>query len=106
MAHRLLGKKNPLDARVLDELIGRPKRYSELREAIITGRTDTPLTRALHRLRRDGLIRGRSDISENPPVDRYELTHLGADVLFMIHNIQFVVDLHARMREQAADAGS
>lgn len=104
LAYQLLGKKSRLDMEVLDNLVGHPRRYAELRDALIQGRTDTPLTRALRRLRRDGLIRQRSDVSQSPPIDRYELTDLGADVLFTIHNLRFVSGLTAQARRGEREA--
>lgn len=103
LAYQLLGKKSRLDMEVLDNLVGQPRRYTELRDALIQGRTDTPLTRALQRLQRDGLIRRRSDVSQSPPIDRYELTDLGADVLFTVHNFRFVSGLHAQARKEISD---
>ncbi len=104
LAHRLLAKTNLVDARVLDQLVGHPRRYAELRDSLVQGKSDTPLTRALRRLRRDGLIRRRSDVGRDPPVDRYELTDLGTEVLFTVHNYRFLTRLQAKAHREIADA--
>lgn len=76
LAFKLLAAGNALDREVLLSLVGRPLRYSEMRP-LLRGRQDHNLTMALGRLRRDGLLRQRSDVRQSPPVNAYELSHLG-----------------------------
>ena len=80
LAHRLLADENPLRKAVLLELLGRPRRYGELREALHI-RADNRLTRALRYLQEDGLIDQRVDPSQRPPAMSYELSPLGRLVL-------------------------
>jgi DNA-binding HxlR family transcriptional regulator len=86
LAHGLLGRVNRLDLEILRLLVGRPRRYSELRP-LLRGRNDHNLTMSLDRLRRDGLVRRRSDVSHDPPIDVYELTSLG--ILVYDRTVQF-----------------
>lgn len=79
LAHRLLSTKNRLDLDVLRSLVGRPRRYSELQPLLGT-KNDNNLNMALHRLRRDGLIRQRRDLSQSPPGAEYELSSQGIRV--------------------------
>lgn len=79
LAHRLLGARTPLDFGILRALVGRPKRYSEL-QPLLGGRNDNNLNMALHRLRRDGLIRQRRDLSVSPHIVEYELSAKGIRV--------------------------
>jgi DNA-binding HxlR family transcriptional regulator len=80
LAHRLLGDPNPLRKAVVLELLGRPRRYSELREALSVG-SDNRLTRALRYLQEDGIVDQRLDVSQRPPSPSYELSSLGRLVL-------------------------
>lgn len=80
LAHRLIADKNPLRKSVVLELLGRPRRYSELREALRV-RGDNRLTRALRYLQVDGVVDQRVDASQRPPVPSYELSPLGRLVL-------------------------
>lgn len=75
-AYRLLGKDNTLDREVLLSLVGRPRRYTDLKP-LLGGRADHNLTMALDRLHRDGIVRKRSDVRVSPPIDHWELSELG-----------------------------
>jgi DNA-binding HxlR family transcriptional regulator len=79
-AHRLLADANELRKRVVLELLGRPRRYGELR-VLLGVRNDNSLTRALRYLQDDGLIDQRVDASQRPPALSYELSPLGRVVL-------------------------
>ena len=80
LAFQLLGADNALDRDILLALVGHPKRYSEL-QPLLRGKNDHNLTMALGRLRRDGLLRQRSDVRARPPANHYELSHLGTLVV-------------------------
>lgn len=86
LAHRLLGKENDLDLRILTALVGRPRRFSEL-GALLGVKQKNNLTVALARLRRDGLIDQRIDARRRPPTHRYELTQLGVLVVFRMNQM-------------------
>lgn len=88
LAHRLLAQPSGLDLRILVDLVGRPKRYSELRH-LVAGKRDHNLTVALGRLRLDGLIDQRADVTQAPVIHSYELTVLGIHVLFASRELQF-----------------
>jgi DNA-binding HxlR family transcriptional regulator len=80
LAHRLLSDRNPLRKSVVLELLGRPRRYGELREALEV-RSENRLTRALRYLQEDGIVDQRADASQRPIVLSYELSALGRLVL-------------------------
>lgn len=104
LAHRLLGTKNHLDLEILRTLVGRPRRYSEL-QPLLGGRNDNNLNMALHRLRRDGLIRQRRDLTQTPAGFEYELSFQGIRVYelsFQIRPIAETVELYRRAEGLAA----
>lgn len=103
-AHRLLGQDNPLDRAIVEDLVGRPRRYGELK-ALLAGKRDHNLTMALDRLRRDGLVDQRIDASNKPPTKSYELTNLGVQVVLRMHEmIPAHVSAQTLLRGQAASA--
>lgn len=85
-AHRLLGQGNPLDRRIIEELVGRPRRYGELK-GFLEGKRDHNLTMALDRLQRDGIVDQRIDASNKAPIKSYELTNLGIHVVLRMHEM-------------------
>jgi DNA-binding HxlR family transcriptional regulator len=85
-AHHLLGSDNPLDREILESLVGRPHRFSELKP-LLKAKRDHNLTMALERLRRDGLIAQRVDARRKPVVKSYELTHLGILVVLRMQQM-------------------
>lgn len=99
LAHKLLGKKNHLDRRILEQLVGRPRRFSEL-EPLLEGKAKNNLTAALARLRNDGLIDQRVEAQRRPLVKRYELTELGVLVVFRMNQM-----LPAHLSAQALRRG-
>lgn len=74
-----LARARALDREILWRLVGHVHTYGELRP-LLGKRTDNNLTQALARLRRDGLIRTRTDTATRPPTDYYEPTELGVAV--------------------------
>lgn len=82
-AYRLLANANPLPKSILLELMGRPRRYSDLREAFRI-KNDNQLTRTLRYLQEDGLVYQRFDASTRPPSFSYELGPLGRLVLIRL----------------------
>jgi DNA-binding HxlR family transcriptional regulator len=101
-AHRLLGQTNPLDRSILEILVGRPRRYGDMR-ILLDGKRDHNLTMALERLRRDGLVDQRVDASTRPPVKAYELTQLGIQVVLRMHEmLPAHVSAQILLRGQAA----
>lgn len=84
IALRLLNQDPPFDRRILEDLVGRPKRYSELN--VLPGdRNDDALTKALNRLREGGVIQQRVNLDRDQRV--YQLTELGKLVLFRMHEM-------------------
>lgn len=103
-AHRLLGQDNPLDRAIVEGLVGRPRRYGELK-ALLDGKRDHNLTMALDRLRRDGLVDQRVDASTKPPAKSYELTNLGIQVVLRMHEmVPAHVSAQILLRGQAASS--
>lgn len=83
-ALRLLDQEPPLDREILEHLVGRPARYRDLR-ALLRGRNDNVLNKALTRLRNDGLVKQGVDLDARDR--RYALTELGKLVLFRVHEM-------------------
>jgi len=101
LAYGLLGRRGDLDARLLHELVGRPKRYSELK-VVLEGRRDHNLTVALKRLQLQGLLDRRTDARREPVVHTYELSALGIQVVLAMQAIRPVhesLELYSRARK-------
>jgi DNA-binding HxlR family transcriptional regulator len=84
LALRLLNQEPPFDRRVLEDLTGHPKRYSELKP-LLGDRNDHVLTKALDRLRDEGVIQQGVDLDRDQRV--YHLTELGKTVLFRMYQM-------------------
>ncbi len=84
LALRLLNQDPPLDRRILEKLVGRPHRYTELKP-LLKGRNDNVLTKALSRMRDEGLI--SQGLNTQTGERRYQLTELGKLVVFRIHEM-------------------
>src|SRR5882672_9772366 len=80
LAYELVAEDGDLRRKVLLELLGKPRRYAELKP-LLRGRRDHNLTVALMRLQRDGLIDRRTNARQRPVVHSYELTPLGIQVI-------------------------
>lgn len=87
LAARLLGKRDDLDLKILESLVGRPRRYSELKP-LLKGRRDHVLTKSLQRLRRDGVIDQGLDLQQDDPERYYSLTNLGVLAVFRVHEMR------------------
>lgn len=86
LAHKLLGKENALDQKILMALVGRPRRFSEF-EPLLEGKAKNNLTAALTRLRNEGLVDQRVEARRKPAIARYELTDLGVLVVFRMNQM-------------------
>ncbi len=84
LALRLLNQDPPLDRRILEDLVGQPKRYSDLKP-LLGDRNDNVLTKALRRLRDEGTIQQGVDLDQNQRT--YRLTELGKHVVFRLHEM-------------------
>lgn len=84
IALRLLTQDPPMDRRILEDLVGRPKRYSELTH-LLEGRNDNVLTKALRRLRDEGVVQQGVDLRGDHRT--YRLTELGKLVVFRLHEM-------------------
>lgn len=87
LAYRLVARESPLDRAVLHELIGRPKRYGDLKP-LLGDKGDHNLTVCLRRLQEWGLIERRTDARQEPAVHAYELTPLGIQTVLAIQTIK------------------
>ncbi|HEV8359347.1 MAG TPA: winged helix-turn-helix transcriptional regulator [Candidatus Thermoplasmatota archaeon] len=104
LAHRLLADRNPLRKSVVLELVGRPRRYGELRSALGI-RSDNRLTRALRYLQEDGIVDQRMDLGLKPGAMSYELSPLGRLVLIrMLQMIPAEDSARLLLRGKAASA--
>ena len=84
VAIRLLDQDPPFDREVLEMLVGGPKRNTEL-QALLRGRNVNVLTKALARLREDGVI--RAGLTDDLRERTYALTKLGTLVVFRLHEM-------------------
>lgn len=73
-----------MDRRILEDLVGKPKRYSDLKP-LLGDRNDNVLTKALRRLRDEGVIQQGVDLEGNQRT--YQLTELGKLVVFRMHEM-------------------
>lgn len=104
LAHRLLADSRSLKRRVVMELLGRPRRYSELRTELQVA-NDNQLTRALRYLQEDGLVDQRIDASARPAIRSYELSPLGRLVLVkMLQMLPAAESAQMLLRGKAAAA--
>lgn len=101
LAHWLLGRESDLDRRVLEALLGEPKRYRDLRDELIEGASDTPLTRALRRLGERGLVRQGMNLDDPDDPRYYAATSLGVLVILKAHELRPI----AETLEEARRAG-
>ncbi|HEX9816756.1 MAG TPA: winged helix-turn-helix transcriptional regulator [Candidatus Thermoplasmatota archaeon] len=92
---------NPLDIQILEALIGRPRRYSEL-QPLLKGKSDVVLNRALDRLLEADLV-DRVTQGGAPPIHTYELTPMGAHALFALTRLRepHRLDAYARAYYEA-----
>lgn len=104
LAHRLMGADGDLDRRILGTLVGRPRRFAELKP-LLGKRTEANLTQALRRLTRDGLITQRAADWDDPSIKTHELTPLGTLVLYHIVEMDFVARA-SRLGSQPAAASA
>lgn len=105
LAHWLLGKESDLDLRVLESLLGEPKRYRDLRDRLLEGSSDTPLTRALKRLGERGLIRQGMNLDDPDDPRYYAVTSLGVRVMFKAHEMRTLQDRVDRARDEGLLVG-
>lgn len=104
IAADLLHDRRRLDLRILDEVVGRPRRYSEL-QPLLDGANDNTLNRALLRLREDGVIDQRLDVRAR--TRSYHLTALGKLVVYRLQQmgpVHLAIDAYKR-GQAAAEAG-
>lgn len=98
LAHALIGRRDPLDLRILEELLGDPKRFRDLK-GLLGGRSETLLTRALSRLGDSGLVRQGMNLKDRGDPRYYQATRLGVQVVLKAHEFRQVSDVLAEMRE-------
>ncbi len=84
LAIRLLHQDPPMDREILEALVGRPKRYRDLKP-LLGGRNDNVLNKALTRLRNEGTIKQGLNVKTGER--RYALTELGKLVVFRLHEM-------------------
>lgn len=98
LAHALIGRKDALDRRVLEELLGDPKRFRDLRHLVGT-KSDTLLTRTLSRLGDAGLVRQGLNLKDPGDPRYYAATRLGVQVALKAHEFRPVADVMAELRD-------
>lgn len=105
LAHWLLGRESDLDLRVLESLLAEPKRYRDLRDDLIEGSSDTPLTRALRRLGERGLVRKGMNLDDPGDPRYYAATSLGVLVVLKVHELKPIADTLDEARRAGLLAG-
>ncbi len=85
LAHHFLSRPRSAATRILYQLVGRQRRFSDLRSALRVP-SDNTITVALKTLRDEGVIEQRIDASKKPSVYWYELNSLGIQVMFLIQH--------------------
>lgn len=95
-ARELMGKESDLDLRILFDLLGAPKRYSEL-QPLLGDRGDHNLTVALERLQDRGLVTRQTDAREDPPTHTYQVTELGVQTALHVHTSRVIDEAQGRM---------
>lgn len=85
LAVRLLAQDPPLDRQIIEALVGAPRRYRDLK-ALLQGRRDHVLTKALARLRSDGVVK-QGVVLDAGNERVYALTELGKLVVFRLHEM-------------------
>lgn len=102
---RGLQRERAVDRAVLESLMARPATFGELRP-LLRGRGDNNLTQALRRLRRDGLLRTRSEVDRSPAVDHYEATELGVAVYAALVREETLAELADALHRRHAVAAA
>lgn len=92
LAHWLLGRESRLDLRILEALLAEPKRYRDLRDQLLDGASDTPLTRALKRLGERGLVRKGMNLDDPDDPRYYAATSLGVLVILKAHEMRPIAE--------------
>lgn len=106
LAHWLLGRESDLDLRILEALLGEPKRYRDLRDQFIDGASDTPLTRALDRLGDKALVRKGMNLDDPDDDPRYySATSLGVRVALRAHELRPIAETLEAARRAGLLAG-
>lgn len=85
LAHHFLARPDSAATRILYQLVGRQRRFSDLRGALNAG-SDNTVTVALKTLRDEGLIEQRIDARKTPATYWYELNSLGIQVMFLMQH--------------------
>lgn len=88
LANEILGKSNRLSRNILTELMGRPRRYSDLK-GLLHGKSENNLTHALKQLLEEGVVRQRVDARQAKPIFYYQLSFLGIQVILKMEQLKF-----------------
>ncbi len=84
VAIRMLDQEPPFDREIVEALVAGRKRYGELKP-LLGGRNNNVLTKALARLREEGVI--QSGLTQDLKDKTYRLTKLGVLVVFRLHEM-------------------
>jgi DNA-binding HxlR family transcriptional regulator len=76
-----------VDLRILEQLVGQPRRYGELRSALKI-KADMELNRALRRLLDLAIIDQIVDFAKAPPTKSYRLNPIGVHVFYVLGHIR------------------
>ncbi len=98
LAHWLLAGDSDLPLRVLETLLAEPKRYRDLKLALIDGPSDTPLTRALKRLGERAMIRQGMSLDDPGDPRYYAATSLGVLAVLKAHEMRPIESTLAEAR--------
>lgn len=85
LAHHFLARPESPTTRILYQLLARPRRFGELRDAL-GAKHDNTVTVALRTLQDEGVVNQRIDAGHDPPVFSYELNNLGILVVMLMQH--------------------
>ena len=88
LAHHFRARPDAAASRILYELVARPRRFRDLKEALRVP-SDNTITVALRTLRDEGVIDQRVDAGTRPPTYWYELNGLGIEVFSLMQHFAY-----------------
>lgn len=100
LAYDLLSQESGLWGEILFELLGQPKRYSNLKP-LLGDQAENTLTYALKKLVDEGLVERTSDVIDDELVERYAISRKGIDVFLHIQLLQTINRFAARSQATA-----
>lgn len=105
LAYDLLSQESGLWGEILFELLGQPKRYSNLKP-LLGDQAENTLTYALRKLVDEGLVERTSDVIDDELVERYAISRKGIDVFLHMQLLQTIGRFATRSQAPATRGSS